>query len=183
MRKYLNVFALLACVLLSGMVVSCEKEDDVDGIEMRMRNANNGTDAIILCMTDNVYWPIWSEYSDEGGYADDALVLYIDGSNNFFMEHYHMYGHYGQYASNATMKVASVGKVSGLGGIKKSPSSGWADRISVTPGKGYVVKFEGTAQSGHFCKYARIYVSEWIEGTSGGILGAVIRYEDEWQPR
>ena len=79
--------------------------------------------------------------------------------------------------------IACVGSVSGLGKIKNIPSSGWAEEMAVHPGQGYVVrhKYDGGNGGKKFCKYARVYVEDWIEGTSGGIIGAVIRYEDNWK--
>ncbi len=189
MKKMLKVFAMLFCVAALGLTTSCEKEDDIEGIEMRMRNASNGGDVILLCNIDDMQWtcPYGSNCYEPVYYSRGVVALAIDGSNNLYLFHGSVAGHdhpfiYYDGTPQASMNIASVGKVSGLGGIKKVPNSGWTDRISITPGKGYVVKFEGTAQSGHFCKYARVYVSEWIEGTSGGILGAVIRYEDNWMP-
>lgn len=64
---------------------------------------------------------------------------------------------------------ASVGTVKGLGNISAIPTTGWADQMSVIPGNGYVV----------YCnnQYYRIYVVDDIVSTSGGIMGADIKYQ------
>lgn len=64
---------------------------------------------------------------------------------------------------------ASVGKVKGLGNVSAIPTTGWADQMSVIPGNGYVA----------YCnnQYYRIYVVDDIVSTSGGIMGADIKYQ------
>lgn len=64
---------------------------------------------------------------------------------------------------------ASVGAVMGLGNVSNIPTSGWAEQMSVIAGHGYVAY--GNNQ------FYRIYVVSDIAGTSGGIIGADIKYQ------
>ena len=70
-------------------------------------------------------------------------------------------------------EIVCVGNVGGIGRINNIPQSGWAKELAVHPGQGYIIRFGN--------KYARVYVVDWIEGTSGGIIGAIIRYQDNWR--
>ena len=83
-------------------------------------------------------------------------------------------------------KIASAGKVSGLGAISRIPASGWAEGMAATPGNGYVLKTGGTewiydennryVQVPIIEKYARVYVKEWL--TSGSsIIGCTVAYQ------
>ncbi|MBQ7462761.1 MAG: DUF5036 family protein [Bacteroidaceae bacterium] len=64
---------------------------------------------------------------------------------------------------------ASIGAVSGLGNVSTIPTSGWAEQMSVIAGNGYV------AYSNN--QFYRIYVVSDIAGTSGGVIGADIKYQ------
>jgi hypothetical protein len=64
---------------------------------------------------------------------------------------------------------ASIGAVNGLGYVAGIPATGWAQQVSVTEGNGYVAFSDG--------QYYRIYVVSDIIGTSGGVIGADIKYQ------
>ena len=82
-------------------------------------------------------------------------------------------------------QIVSVGKVNGLSAIKKIPSSGWAERCAATPGSGYVIRQlkrhpnDYSRTEGY--KYCRVYLVDFITSTSGGIMGAKIKYQ-LWNP-
>lgn len=83
--------------------------------------------------------------------------LYIGKDDNF----------HGSY-----WKIASVGSVKGLGNVASIPLAGWADKVSVTPGHGYV------AYNSNSDEYYRIYVTEYMaSATTGGVIGADIKYQ------
>ena len=75
-------------------------------------------------------------------------------------------------------QIVSVGKVKGLSDIKKVPESGWAERCAATPGCGYVIR-QADGSGGY--KYCRVYLVDFITSTSGGIMGATIKYQ-LWNP-
>lgn len=151
-------------VLLTALsFVSCEKDGsgdpkkpvpDPEGtVLVSMRNENNGGGAIGLSI---------------------GLFIQIDKSDNF-----EVHSAYGRW-----VEIASVGEVSGLGNILSAPEQGWSDKVAVMPGYGYVVR----GGSGNYPtddgvkSYVRLYVVEWVTGTSGGIIGARVKYQDQFVP-
>ncbi|MBO5249643.1 MAG: DUF5036 family protein [Muribaculaceae bacterium] len=64
---------------------------------------------------------------------------------------------------------SSFGEVSGLGNVSYIPKTGWADRMAVIPGNGYVAYANG--------QYYRIYVVDYATSTLGGIIGADVKYQ------
>ena len=129
--------------LVIGMgFTSCEKDDDF-GIEVKLRNSNNG-----------------------GGYVEvlPNVKLSIDYTDNFRL-------------NTSTADIVSVGHVSGLSKVKDIPTSGWSSKVSVKEGHGYIIR--GRYRDSD--RYARVYVVDQFTGTSGGIIGATIRYEPDWK--
>ena len=148
--------AILLCVLSLSTLSSCTKDNggggnDNTGIEFRMISNGHGM--------NEVYF---GEY-DSGSYYY-SIRLWIDSSNNFIVD---------------CGDIASVGSVNNLSRIKNIPETGWVDEIAVHPGYGYVIRYKENSNASY--QYARIYVEEWIESTSGGIIGAVLWYEDNWK--
>ena len=151
---------------------SCEKDDGSEGIEFRMRNKDNFEAhfderyQLGLLRVDSVY------YSDDyGSYCWSDVDLGINEGNNFYV-----------FTWYSSCSITCVGSVSNLGRINRIPESGWADMVSVKPGNGYIIRHKNRNDNlKTFCRYARVYVEDWIEGTNGGIIGAVIRYQDNWK--
>ena len=175
--KYLLGTMLMAMAL--GMSFSsCEKEDnDSTGIEVSLRN--NGNDCVpLLGVEDACQVRIYCDGELECELSSPSWVdLTINNSNNFDPR--------GSYSD---VDVVCVGEVSGLSKITEIPTSGWVKQVAVQPGQGYIIRSknctsinENVTYNKTFCKYACVYVVDWIEGTSGGIIGAVIRYEDNWK--
>ena len=76
------------------------------------------------------------------------------------------------YISNENFRGAyftSVGAVKGLGNVPTIPTTGWAEQMSVIAGNGYV------AYSNN--QFYRIFVVSDIVATTGGIIGADIKYQ------
>lgn len=71
-----------------------------------------------------------------------------------------------------SFRVASIGAVKGLGNVAYIPSTGWAVQVAVKPGDGYVV------YNPSYKKFYRIYVSNFITNTGGGIIGADVKYQE-----
>lgn len=63
----------------------------------------------------------------------------------------------------------SLGKVNGLGNVSHIPTEGWASSVAVNPGYGYVAYSGGV--------WYRIFVTEEIGGTSGGVIGYKVKYQ------
>jgi hypothetical protein len=169
MRK--SVLFLMKTVLVLGLVFAtgCGKDDD-EGKDDGGSSGNNTEKTIpdpagtITRNLSNSGIRLNSYNSEERGtaieFSDDVTWVAMTTSNEFRC----------QYCS-----IASVGKVAGLGNITRIPTSGFVGRNSVELGYGYVVACEdGT--------YARLYVVEWTKSTSGGIIGAKVKYQYPFVP-
>ncbi|MDE6612387.1 MAG: DUF5036 family protein [Muribaculaceae bacterium] len=89
-------------------------------------------------------------------------ALRIDNADNFQVDGYN--------------KIVDIGEVKGLGNVSYIPRIGWANRVSVVPGHGYVMA-EYSPYGGE-AKFTRIYVMEWMTASvSGGVIGAEIKYQ------
>lgn len=75
------------------------------------------------------------------------------------------------FCGSGDVMFANLGAVRGLGNVATIPTSGWTRKIKVTPGNGYV------AYDSHADKFYRIFVSDYILNTAGGIIGADIKYQ------
>mgnify|MGYP000168366191 CR=1 FL=1 len=96
----------------------------------------------------------------------EGISIAINSSNNLRGS--------GYYTS-----LVDVGNVAGLGNITEIPTGGWKSEVALLPGHGYVARLyysDPYSQSTHQ-SYARIYVVKYMESTSGGIMGAQIKYQ------
>lgn len=84
--------------------------------------------------------------------------------DNLYIQDENFYGVYNQ--------TVSLGAVKGLGNVAYIPTAGWAQRVAVVPGDGYV------AYDSYYKKFYRIYVSNFISNTGGGIIGADVKYQE-----
>lgn len=72
-------------------------------------------------------------------------------------------------------KFVSVGSVKGLGNVANIPITGWASAVAVFPGNGYVAYDIVTK------RFYRIYVNGYIVNTTGGIIGAEVKYQEPFK--
>ncbi len=79
---------------------------------------------------------------------------------------------------STTDGLLSVGKVQGLSSVRNVSSVGWGSNVLVQPGYGYVVRNGSWSRY----KYARLYVEDYVTTTSGGIMGAKIKYQYPFYP-
>lgn len=100
--------------------------------------------------------------------------IYIGSDNNFIGDNY----------SGTTMYFADLGSVAGLGNITAIPVSGWATKVQVIPNHGYVaVQFYQSSDywtgvvTKEIRQIYRIFVSDYITSTTGGVMGADIKYQ------
>lgn len=156
--KTKQLIGVLLMAMAMGMgFVSCEKDDVSVGIEVNLRNGNNGGGNVNVLNSDFL-----------GG---GSVYLSIDKSDNFRLDYY---GSVGEYA------IVSVGYVSGLSRVNKIPQSGWSSMVSVNEGCGYIIRAKAKGSSEYH--YARVYVTDILTGaSSGGVIGATIRYQPDWQ--
>ena len=85
------------------------------------------------------------------------------------------------------VEIVSVGSVKGLSSITKVPDTGWSYETAAIPGYGYVVRQSSRQWDASLnkyvyeYKYVRLYVIDYMESTSGGIMGCTIKYQI-WEP-
>ena len=70
---------------------------------------------------------------------------------------------------------ASVDAVKGLGNVAIIPLTGWASKVAVIPGNGYV------AYDNQKKKFYRLYVKDYLVGTTLGIIGAEVKYQEPFK--
>ncbi len=144
-------------LMVSSMFFLACSSDDGDGNEDKTIVSDKDPDGTIVVNMNN---------GSRDNYVSIPYYVHIDEANNFV----------GEYSN---VKFASVGQVSGLSKITKIPSDGWSSSIAVVPGTGYLMLFSGCDLSSYRSEYqiTRIYVVDYIVGTSGGIIGATIKYQ------
>jgi len=166
----------LLCAMLLGMV-SCDKDDDgaaggnggaavpdPEGtVTVQVRNANNGGTQVF---PDGFGWNIGDSFK--------RWAFVIDKSDNLCCD---------QNAGG----VICVGEVAGLGNIRVRPEVGWAGEAAVLPGYGYILRTRSQDdQDGNPTpdgyNYCRVYVVDYLTSTSGGIIGATIKYQSPFIP-
>lgn len=94
---------------------------------------------------------------------DDGL--YIDGADNFDTR---MWG-----------EIVDLGSMKGLGNVGYIPKTGYAEKVAVIPGHGYIWErnVRGTYGFGEPHSYVRIYVTNYTKNAAGEIIGADIKYQ------
>ena len=81
--------------------------------------------------------------------------------NQFYIENENFRGGY----------FVSLGEVKGLGNVSTIPLKGWSTQVAVVPGCGYV------AYNPYNDTFYRLYVVQEIGSTSGGVIGAEVKYQ------
>ena len=156
----MKMLPLLFMATIGLLFPACDgnnPDDDLVGVTtLKMRSGNNSG-----------YW------DDDGGATDISFStpwgynkLFINNANNFIA-----IGYYGGCA------IVDMGKKK-LSQIQSVPSIGWTDETAVLVGHGYIYRY--TYDSNPY-KYIKVYVVDYITGTSGGIIGAEVKY-CEWDP-
>jgi hypothetical protein len=164
--KKINFF-LVCCLFAASMffVTGCDDKDDPDN------------------PTSSVLDPIGTITSNIGG-ADFQVIFGNESFNigwttpdNFKLAYSGSYNR---------MSICDLGPMNGLGNITKIPVSGFTVpaqsnySVACEEGHGYVIKCENM-YTGNFV-YVRLYVVESIVSTSGGVMGAKIKYQYPFEP-
>jgi hypothetical protein len=125
----------------------------------------------------------------EGGSM--LAVIRWTSPDNFYLDGY-LGGSYGYYDDEIQrhryyqVSICNLGAMSGLGNITKIPTSGFTipssgnSSVACESGHGYVVKVE--KHDGSNLIYVRLYVVEPIVSTTGGIMGAKVKYQYPFKP-
>lgn len=145
-----KIYGLFLCSLLLSVGACSSTDPDYGEQHSSETNVPDPTGTVTISMRN-----------DDGTSLDG---LYISADNNF-----HGYN----------FMIADIGSVNGLGNVSYIPMTGWASKVAVVPGHGYVAA-EATWQYGgtYNVKYYRLYVTEYIIAAgSNGIIGADVKYQ------
>lgn len=143
---------VLAIALVGICMVSCSKDDGGTRNDPVTTSDPEGTIVANLANEKSVY------ISGLG-----SVLIRMNSANNLYVS-------YGD--------IVSVGSVQGLSSITKVPESGWTSTTAAIPGYGYVLRY--ALRYAHY-EYARLYVVDYMESTSGSIMGCTIKYQ-VWDP-
>lgn len=151
-NKFYPLFVIIISVLTA--LSSCDKNDDtffneIPDIDNPFEILPDPEGTIQLSMRDD----------DNGKTLLDNI--YISDEN--FASNYVWPGN--------TVTFVSLGSMNGLANIKQIPTTGWASKVSVVPGNGYIA-YDRSKDS-----YYRLYVTNYIVSTTGGIIGADVKYQ------
>lgn len=145
--KHSFLFAMALATVSSLAFTACSNDDNNDG------GGNNGG------MLDNeVVLSMLKGDKDNATKLDDNI--YIGEDNNFQTDSFY-----------DGADFALLPNVNKLGGITNIPKSGWAEKIAVRKGYGYVCYSD---RNNHFY---RIYVEDEVRDNDGKVIGYNIRYQ------
>lgn len=142
------LFAIAMEILSSAALIACSNDDDNNG-------GGNGSNGGLL--ENEVLLSMLKGDKDKATKLDDCL--YIGEDYNFQSD----------YRDADFALLANVNK---LGGITNIPKSGWAKKIAVRKGYGYVCCVDNNPEN-----FYRIYVEDEICDTDGKLIGYTIRYQ------
>ena len=163
---------------------SCSDDDDLEQTNITSNadpegtivvNMNNDGSAVSIQMDKYTY--TYRNWEDKvvSETANPYVDLEIDKVNNFRVRRTYW----------GDVDIVSVGQVSGLGKVNSIPTAGWSDKTAVIPKCGYIIRHQQKLGENYtprkIVQYARVYVVDYIEGVSGGIIGAVIKYQGDWK--
>ena len=174
-----KVATIIACLAVTSMMFSGCKKDETS------KNEN----------PDNPETPVLDPEGTMTANISESTPISVYDENNFWMggvywkspDNFLLSGHNGSYW--CYLSICNLGKINGLGNITKIPSSGFSTPmiastdIACEVGHGYVIKFD-YKENGETKKtvYARLFVVESIISTTGGIMGAKVKYQYPFEP-
>ncbi|MBO7581138.1 MAG: DUF5036 family protein [Bacteroidaceae bacterium] len=169
------VISMLVILALCVAAISCRKDTPSTPIDPdNTENPNNTEipDSPTDCIDPEDAITV-NLRNDGGSVTILDWPLKISTANNF---------EYGN--GSVCVTIVSVGEVSGLGCVTSIPQTGWSHQVAVIPGCGYVLRFaqRNEATDSYIAiKYARLYVVRYLlNATNEGILGAEIKYQQNW---
>lgn len=146
----------LVAVVMACAIVACGDDDDPND----PGNSVPDPEGTVLLSMRN--WNNGRTYLEV-----DNGDMWIDVGDNF-------------NGDSGCFSFVNLGKMKGLGNVTKIPTSGWAEKVAVTPGCGYIARSHDAFKN----EYIRIYVVDYIISaeTTNGIIGANIKYQYPFTP-
>jgi hypothetical protein len=171
MNKFFRFLSLVFVAASLAIFTGCEKDPD---------NPHNSVPDPAGTITANI--------SESTG-----ILEWNVGSGDFRVrwckpDNFRLQG-YSEFITYMLISVCNLGTVAGLGNITEIPTSGFSNptfdtntEVACEVGHGYVIKIEGFSSTIKPTVYIRLYVVESIVSTSGGIMGAKVKYQYPFEP-
>ncbi|MDL2262152.1 BACON domain-containing protein [Bacteroidales bacterium OttesenSCG-928-I21] len=183
MKKFFFYFTGIFLVLSLCLVAGCkddddDSKDDADDDNPTIVDPDKPVADPSGTVTVNISESSGSKITIQG----DGIYcgyIYWAKPDNFYLDYY-------SSSSSIKSSICNLGAMKGLGNITNIPQTGFttpqSDNKSVAceTGHGYVVKYEGGKLESPV--YVRLYVEEAIISTSGGIMGAKVKYQYPFEP-
>jgi len=159
--KKVYLFLITTAVVLTATLAGCSKKDD----------AGSSVPDPEGTMTANISQS--SQINIGGGYIAWAPP-----------DNFDLVGYGTTYNGSLGVSICDLGEMRGLGNITSIPQAGYIDgggsvfntAAACEVGHGYVIKAEYRGSS-YSVTYVRLYVQESIVSTSGGVMGAKVKYQ------
>jgi len=186
MKNIRSIFKSLSVVaavfVIAATMSSCDKDENTTSVQDPAKSVPDPAGTITVNISENSGIDFFDDFNPH-------LINYIYWCkpDNFDM----VANHFNSMNSTAffdKMSICNLGKMNGLGNIKSIPQSGFTkparenSSVACEVGHGYVVKIEPDENFAPIYTYARLYVVEAIVSTSGGIMGAKIKYQYPFVP-
>lgn len=171
LKEFVAFFLGVMCIGFS----SCEK-DNLEKTNITSNSDPEGTIVVNLNNDGSFEYEVeigMGTYLYDGRPYSESTYLIMSSTNNFEV--------------GGRTEIVSVGQVAGLGKVNSIPTLGWSEKTAVVPGCGYVVRYQrdfsdsSSYSPRKMVRYARVYVVDYRTGLSGGIIGAVIKYQENWK--
>ena len=168
----MNTKSILTIMLiaLSLLTISCKKDGTSTTNNGGGSNPSNPTNC------EDPEGTITANLRNDGGEVTIlGNSLTINTANNFVISGSNQYHN---------ICFVNLGEYDGLGCVENIPESGWSNQVAVIPGNGYIIKdkydLPGYPEY-KYTKYARIFVTRYILSVNNEILGAELKYQDNWK--
>lgn len=156
----------IAILCAAALVTACGKDEPGVGPDN-----NGGSDAPpVIDPNEQVADPegtVTLSMRNENSGKTVLNDMYIDKADNFT-------GSYGWVFVN-------LGSMQGLGNVSYIPKSGYASKVSVTPGNGYVAVRAANSYYGLKEELYRLYVTGYTLDIAGQIIGAEVKYQEPFK--
>jgi hypothetical protein len=173
MKRIFTLMIFAAAMVFAG----CSKDSNSDNPN-DPNNPENPVPDPTGTITANI-----SDDSDTHIKIDGYGAIGWAGPDNFYL-----YGERPNYNYQHNVSICDLGPMQGLGNITSIPSAGFttpksSDKsVACEAGHGYVVKFDLNPYYGYGVVYVRLYVVEPVVSTTGGIMGAKVKYQYPFEP-
>lgn len=170
------MYSVLVAVFLSLLLVACGGDEPNPDDEPQPDESENVDPSV---PTEDPVGTIKLAMNNEANGGTKLDYIGIGKDNNF----------YGDCdARYYRLTFCDLGEIAGLGNITGIPVTGWATKVQVIPGHGYIAVKEAMNEEwdGYESTYKRewkiekiyrIFVTDWIGSVEGGIIGVNIKYQ------